>query len=303
MQKHGATLHTALVQWIRSVFQEGLVLTEDVTRFMESAFGTQDIVEVLQSTHDSETGPLLELLCFPDRELQIRFESRWGNYTFTADDHRAVTWKLCRPPLETVVKSLSGTVLGSIVLPAGVLESAVRRLQITWRPPQALAQVIDRCHSGKRGLSIRVQLRNARLPWHPEQLHLMELFLVKMPAGSDTFEESLTFLLTNLSELPPDGDVVDFLIAKKKFYFKSLCSAEDFERRRRSSNMETLMLQGARAAHGTIEGWQQGMRLIDVICRALFGRTWYFQRPAQGCLDVENDQLQKQIQNVIRFLA
>jgi hypothetical protein len=279
MKMHGAILHTALVQWIRSVYQEGLILTDDGVRFMESTFGTQDLTAVLEEAHDSETGPLLELLCFPDRELQTRFESRWGDCTFTEDDRSAITSELCRPPLETAVKSPSGTALGSIVIPPGVLEAVVRRLQITWRPPHALARAIARHFSGKRGLSIRVQLRNARLPWHPEQLRLMEMFLVKMPAGSDAFEDSLSFLLTILSELAPGGDIAGFLIAKKKFYFKSLCSAENFERRRRSSNMETLMLQGARAAHGSIEGWRQGMRMIDVICQSLFGRTWYFQRP------------------------
>jgi hypothetical protein len=85
--------------------------------------------------------------------------------------------------------------------------------------------------------------------------------------------------------------------------FKALCQTENFERRRRSSNMEIMILQGARAAHGDAEAWRHGMRMIDMICRDLFGGTRFFQRPGQDCLNVEHDKIQHQIQNVIRLPA
>ena len=108
---HGPILHTALVRWIRSVFQEGLVLTADVIQFMESVFGTQDIEAVLKEAHDCESGSLLELLCFPDRELRLRFERRWGGHAFTTGDQRTIISQLCRTPLHAVVKSTSGAAL------------------------------------------------------------------------------------------------------------------------------------------------------------------------------------------------
>jgi hypothetical protein len=303
MKMHGVILQTALVQWIRSVFQQGLVLNDDVIRFAESTFGTQDMMAVLEEAPDCETGPLLELLCYPDRELQIRFENRWGDYPFSEDDRSAITAQLCRAPLKTIIKSTSGTPLGPIVIPAFVLETSIQRLQLTRHPPAQLARAIAGHYSGKQGLVIRVHLRNTRLSWHGEQLRLMELFLTKMPAGTDDFEDCLVFLLSILAELMPGSDIVDFLIAKKMFYFKSLCQAENFERRRRTSNMEVLMLQGERASYGSIPTWRRRMRMIDGICRALFGRTRYFERPMQECLNLEYGTGKLQIQDFIRQLS
>jgi hypothetical protein len=125
MKMHGVILHTALVQWIHSVFQEGLVLTEDVARFMETAFGTQDIEGVLRNAQDSDTGPLLELLCSPDLELRIRFEAHWGGHSFTTGDQIAIISQLCRTPLNTVVKSTTGASLVAIDIPS--FQSAVPR--------------------------------------------------------------------------------------------------------------------------------------------------------------------------------
>jgi hypothetical protein len=303
MKMHSRHQPTALVQWIRSVFREGLVLTEEVARYMDSAFGTQDVGDVLANTPDSESGPLLELLCFPDRKLQLRYESRWGGNAFTADDQRAVIAELGRAPLPTAILSTSGDLLGTIEIPPFVLASVIHRLRITWQPPRRLAQALTRHYPPERQAAIRVCLRNAGLPWHAAQIRTMELFFEKMPAESDDFEAGLAFLISILSELAPEFGILDFLVAKKSFYFKALCRAERFDRRRRSSNMEIMMLQGARAAHGDAENWRHGMRMIDAICQALFGETRYFQRPESDCLNLEQGKIVQQIQNFIRILA
>ena len=46
--------------------------------------------------------------------------------------------------------------------------------------------------------------------------------------------------------------------------------------RRSAGNMEILMLQGARASHGTVAHWQRRMERIDHIAIALFGRSEVF---------------------------
>jgi len=303
MKMHSRNLPTALVQWIRSVFREGLVLTEDVARYMESAFGTQDVGDVLANTPDSDSGPLLELLCFPDRKLQLRYESRWGGNTFTAGDQRAIIVELSRAPLPAAVRSISGELLGTIEIPPFVLASVIHRLRITWQPPHRLARALTRHQSPECRSAIRVRLRNAGLPWHAAQIRAMELFLEKMPGGSNDFEACLAFLISILSELTPDCGMLDFLVAKKLFYFRALCRADRFERRRRTNNMEIMMLQGARAAHGDAGTWRRGMRMIDAICQALFGETRYFQRPELNCLELEDGPVQQQAQDAIRRLS
>jgi hypothetical protein len=296
-------LPTALTQWILEVFQEGLSLTQDVARFMESAFGTRDLGAVLSQTRDSEIDSLLELLCYPDTDLQIQFESRWGHYTFTADDLSAVVTLLGETALRARILSPAGTLLALIDIPPFALEAFVQRLNITWQPPPQLSSALAQHHRDERGLAAAVHLRNARLPWHEDQIRLMALYLGKMPPESEQFGTCLAFLISILSELLPGNDGYDFLIAKKFFYFQSLCRAEDFERKRRSSNMEIMILQGARAAHGSIDEWRRNMRQIDLICQALFGRTQFFQQPGEHCLDVENADAARQVQDVVRLLS
>jgi hypothetical protein len=296
-------LPTALTQWIREIFQGGLVLTDEVARFMESAFGTRDIGEVLSESRDSEIDSLLELLCFPDREIQIRFESRWGHCSVSADDLTAVVTRLGGTPLRTRIFSPAGTLLAAVDMPPFALEAFVRRLNITWQPPPQLSAALEQHRPDERGMAIRVHLRNARLPWHGDQISLMELFLGRMPPDSEQFETCLAFLISILSELMPGTGGHDFLIAKKFFYFQSLCRAEDFERKRQSSNMEIMILQGARAAHGSIDEWRRNMLHIDLICQALFGRTQFFQQPGEHCVDVEDADPARQIQDVLRLLS
>ena len=297
------TLQTDLTQWIRGVFRQGLVLSEDVARFMESAFGTRDLSAVLSESHDSEIDSLLELLCFPDLQLQARFESRWGRHAFTDDDLAAVLELMGAGPLRTAIMSPAGDRLAFVDMPPFALQAFVQRLKITWQPPPQLARVLEEHHPDDRGLTVRVHLRNAGLAWHAQQIRLMGLYLGKMPAEAEQFESGLVFLISILSELQPGGDGYEFLIAKKFFYFQSLCRAEDFERKRRSSNMEIMILQGARAAHGSIDQWRRYMRRIDLICQALFGRTEFFQQPGEHCLDVANSDPTRQIQDVMRLLS
>lgn len=296
-------LQTALIQWIQGVFQEGLVLSDDVVHFMEATFGTRELDAVLSETGDSEIDSLLELLCYPDRQLQLRFESRWGHFAFTANDLAAVVNLLGATALRTRIISPAGTLLATVDMPSFALEAFVQRLKITWQPPSQLARALERHHPDERGLAVRVHLRNARLAWHADQIRLMGLYLSKMPAESEHFENGLTFLISILSELAPGSDGYDFLIAKKFSYFQSLCRAEDFERKRLSSNMEIMILQGARSAHGSIEEWRRGMRRVDLICEALYGRTQFFQQPGEHCLDVETTDTDRQIQDVMRLLS
>ena len=297
------SLQTALVSWIHEIFREGIVLDDDVARFMNATFGTQDITAVLSETRDGEIDSLLELLCYPDKALQIRFESRWGRSVFEESDLAAVVRKLGAAPLRTDILSPEGTCLTTIDIPPFVLLTFVQRLNTTWRPPLQLAQVLELYPWDDRGLAVRVLLRNAGVQWNEAQISLMAHYLDKMSKASEAFETGLAFILSILSELEPGMDAFDFLVAKKFFYFQSLCRAEAFERKRRSSNMEIMILQGSRAAHGSIAQWRQNMQRIDLVCQTLFGRTQFFQQPEAHCLEVENVDTARQIQDVMRLMG
>lgn len=291
----------ALAEWISSVFNDGIILTDDLVRFLEATFGSQDIVEILAGDHDSEMDSFLELLCYPDFNTQLQYETLWGDRRFGSDDLAVIVTHLV--PQQATITTPSGDWLGAIEVPAFALEAFVCRLNITWRLPAPITWLQQDFRSRTPALKARVHLRNTPLQWHPAQINLINRFFEKMPIDSSAYETSLVFLLAILSELTPQQDGFEFLVGKKFFYFQSLCRAETFDRKRLASNMEIIMLQGARAAHGSIEQWRNHMRQIDLICQNLFGRTQFFQQPSEYCLDTTGkDNIQK-IQDMINLLA
>jgi hypothetical protein len=55
--------------------------------------------------------------------------------------------------------------------------------------------------------------------------------------------------------------------------------------------MEIMMLQGNRAAHGSISQWRLKMQHIDRICQVVFGRTQFFQQPNAQSIDSASIQI------------
>ncbi len=293
----------ALVQWIRSILTQGIILSDTVQHYMEATFGTTDLAAILASETGGELDSLQELLFFPDRDLQIRYESRWGNEHFSTKDLSAIQSLVGQQSLRaSIIQPGSATTL-TIKVPAFALQAFVDRLNLTWQPAPLIATALERHWPGKTGIRIRVHLRNARLIWHADQIRLMHHFCCKMPPDAEDVEDCLAFLLTLLSELAPQSDPFTFLIAKKYAFFQALCKAEDFDRRRHTSNMEILMLQGSRAAHGSIAQWRQQMRWIDRICNALYGRTHFFQQPDDHCMNLQKGDDAQLMQNIIRMLS
>jgi hypothetical protein len=101
---------------------------------------------------------------------------------------------------------------------------------------------------------------------------------------ADSDADYLACLDLVLSILGQAGESVDGygrLIAHKRFLSRSLQQARRFEALLRHSNMETLMLQGIRAPHVACEALMHEMRLIDLICRRVFGKTEAIDSPRE----------------------
>jgi hypothetical protein len=272
-------IHTALEAWLRRHLAHGIIVGEDVIGYLDTTFGTRDLAAVVGDEAASGVDTLLELLFYPDVRLQLKFEARWGQESFSESDRNAVIEALCsHPPTAHLFLPDTGSRL-DLPVPAFACRSFVERLHISRRLHPDLDEILKARPTDENRLMTRVQLRHARLEWHDEQVALMGKFLVRMPTSSQTFLTDLGFLISILPEMARGDDGYAFLVDKKLFYFNAMCDGEAFERKRAASNMEVLMLSGARAAHGNIEEWRRLMRRIDRICKALYGRTERFQPP------------------------
>jgi hypothetical protein len=269
----------ALGRWLRRQLEHGITVSEDVLDYLASTFGTRDLAAVAADADASEADSLLEMLFYPDSHLLLKFEARWGRESFSGRNREAIIDALCsHPPTAHLDLPDAGSPL-DLPVPAFACRAFVERLHICRGLHPDLDDILEAHPKSGDLLMIRVRLRHARLKWHDDQVALMGKFLNRMPASSQTFLTDLEFLISILPEMSGGDDGHTFLTGKKLFYFKALCGAEAFERKRAAGNMEILMLSGARSAHGNIEEWRQLMRRIDRICKALYGRTKHFQPP------------------------
>ena len=276
-----------LCDWLRTILDRGFHLETDLLTCLESTFGTWDPQALLADMESSEAASFLELIFFPDRATQLAYEVRWGLHFFSAASARALEELMVGTPVVCTLHMPDRNEPLRLAVPDFALRSFVQRLNITWQPPRMLLRALDTHLDDAHRPLVSVVLRHARLPWQPHQVDLMDLFLSKtVPAALD-FESDLTFLCSLLDELAPEQAPLDFLMAKKHFYFQALCKAQAFEQRLRAGNMEILMLQGARAAHGDVAQWRAWMRKVDRISTALFGSTRYFQEPLAVGLNLD----------------
>jgi len=258
-------------------------LDQDALSYMRTTFGTTDFAAIAQSAESTELDSLLELIFYPNAKMLAGFETHWGETVFTTTDKAATEDALLSDPPQTVLTDPAGGLetrwVMRLTVPGFALCSLLQRLEISWQPAARIAEALKRLPES-RFIAVRIRLRHANVAWNPGQVALTFCFLERFPPMDDDFEHCLDYLLSILSELPPQKDRQEdhyaFLCDKKYFCFQALCRAEAFERRRQQSSMELLMLQGERAAHGDIVLWREWMRLIDRINMVLFGRTEYF---------------------------
>ncbi|RJQ83944.1 MAG: hypothetical protein C4519_06015 [Desulfobacteraceae bacterium] len=279
--------HDDLAGWIRQVLQAPMRLDGALLDFVEETFGTADPSALSDDMDGSEAASFWELLFFPDQRLRLEFETHYGERAFSGAQAAALANELLREPITATLQTDVAPYACTVQVPAFVITALIERLKITWQAPQRLIDILRGTLTDRHRIEVRARLRQTRVRWHDGQISMIGHFLARMPAESNDFNPCLEFLLSHLGELRPVDAPFEFLVARKFFLFQSLCQHEAFEQRRRSRNMETLILQGARVAHGDSAQWRAGMRLVDRICTALYGRTHFFQRTADSCLEAE----------------
>ena len=293
----------ALARWARQVLQEGIRLDPSLSDHLEATFGSADLSAVLADATSSESASFLELLFFPDSAMRLDFECRFGNHIFSDREEADLVQSLVRSAVVAAIRVSGESSPLKFQVPDFALTAFVQRLNMTWQPTSPLGAMLARVAAPEALPRVRARLRQLRLSWHPVQIVLVERFLARFPWSEEDVDASFAFLTSILAEIEPDEEPFAFLVAKKYFYFQALCKAERFERLRQTSNMETLMLQGARVAHGSIAQWREQMRLTDRLCQLLYGKTRFFQQPAELALDAADQPADRQMSDLVRMFS
>jgi len=294
--------HQPILQWILKFLQSGIQLDQHLIEFAETNYGHVDISALLEQGDSSEAASFLDLVLQPSLSHRLEYESKFGRLKIDAQTVSALLKAI--ESEETNAAILIPGTIGPLFIkvPTEALVAFVHRLNITWSPPDGLADILSTGVDEVNRPYIRANLRQTRVVWHSRQIELVSQFLSRFPATSDDFHDCFAFILSVLDELAGNENLLAFLTAKKRFFYNALTKAIAFERRRSAGNMEILMMQGERAAHGSIDHWRSQMYRVDLICQSLFGYTPHLDQPITQHYEVQSNPDSLPVDEVMRIL-
>jgi hypothetical protein len=290
---------------LQKILCGGITLSSEVIHYIDSTFSNPTATELQAILHDDsncEKDSLVELLLFPDETMQLQLEALLERLRFQETDEKSVLDDLVQGPVQVAIRFPADR--GSLHLT--VTEDAacqiIRRLNISKHMNPDLLEVLNHYEDVNISNRIKVKMRNSRFSPTDENTEFLGLFFEKFDSQDNDIFECLEFALSFLDEPTIDNDIYRTLMAKKKFYFRSLQKAKQLDTQLQKHNMETLLAQGKRVVLIDQRDARNKMRIIDRIGRVVFGKTEYFEPLHNGEEHIEFGPHQN-VQDVIRILS
>jgi hypothetical protein len=296
-----------LVAEIRNILGNGITLSGDVIQYINSTFSNPTLEELqtlLLDDSNCEKDSLLELLFFPDESMQFQLEGLLETLRLRQLDESNVQNLLCREPLQAVFRFPDRSAILKLFLPQEVAPVLISRLHIAKHlDPKLCAAVNNHAASAVRN-RYKLKIRNSRFSSDVNKIQFLCDFFERMEPESHDFNECLDFALSLLDEINENTEVYRALMAKKKFYLRSLEKAKQMDVQLQKNNPETLLLEGKRVILVDKADARKKMLIIDRISRAVYGKTEYFEdfHLAEDHLEVRLDQ-DRDIQDIIKQLS
>ena len=294
-----------LANKIRKILGSGITLGDDVAHYIDSTFSNPTIEEVqaiLQDDSNCEKDPLMELLFFPDETMQLELEEMLESFRLGKPDEDKVSDVLCRESLRVLMHLPEDRGTINLVLSHEVSPGFIARLHISKHLDEILREVINKRAEEDAAKGYKVKIRNSRFLPDEKKIHFLCEFFEKLDPQSHDFNVCLDFALSFLDELKQDQDLYPALMAKKRFYLRSLQKAKKLETQLEKSNLETLLSQGKRVILVDKADARKKMLIIDRISRAIFGKTEYIENlhPDGNPIELRSDH---DIQDIIKTLS
>ena len=278
-----------LAERIVKILRKGIHLNSDVMHFIDSTFSSpcvNELEKIIADNSNCERDSLIELIFFPDEEIQTKLEDLLESHNFYREDEKKVLDYLCSGQIESTIHFPDNKGALSAKMPCGAAGRFLTRLNIQKKIDKRISAAIDRDVSEKLKISVRVKLRNTVNEFAENKMFFLCDFFQKMEDESGDFLECFDFILSFLDETEKPSDLFSALMDKKRFYFKNLQRAEKFRQQLEKANMETMILQGVKVPYISIEDEKRKMELIDKISLSVFGRTEYLEN-AHQCIELQ----------------
>jgi hypothetical protein len=264
--------------------ENGGRLTEATLAYIETALfppAADRLIAFLTDESDCERDSLLDLIFSPDQSLQVDLEPLLASAGFSCEDEAAVYDRLMARSICAPVTLPDGRPLAGVRVPDLVKSQYLARLNITWQPDPRVASAIESGVSAQLRPTVMVRLRNAGLRLPSGARVFMCRFFERMADSDPDYLDGLDLVLAILETAGQEADAYDLLADRKRCLFRGLQQIRRFETLLRQSNMETLMLHGIRAPHASPGELMHHMRLIDLICFSIFGKTETIEPPME----------------------
>ena len=276
-----------LAERIVKILKEGIHLNSDVMHFIDSTFSSpciNELEKIIANHSDCERDSLIELIFFPDEEIQAKLEDLLESHNYCREDEKKILDYLSSRHIESTIHFPDNKGALSVKMPNEAAGRFLARLNIHKKIDKRIYAAIGTCVSEKLKISVSVKLRNTVNEIAENKIFFLCDFFEKMEDESDDFLECLDFILSLLDEAENTSNLFSAFMDKKRFYFKNLQRAEKFRQQLEKGNMETMILQGVKVPYINIEDETRKMELIDKISLSVFGRTEYFE-DSRPCIE------------------
>ena len=274
----------ALADEIKKILSKGIDLSSEVIHYIDSTFSNPTPTEletILNDDSNCEKDSLMELLMFPDETMQLQLESLLESHRFQQADEQSVLKALLQKPVKVIIRIPGDGEFLHLGVTEGVACQFISRLNISKRLNSSLLEVLNNYEDEAIRDRIKVKLRHSQFSPTVEKINFLRLFFEKFDSQDIDIFECLDFALSFIDEPTINKDLYQTLMAKKKFYFRSLQKAKHLEIQLQKQNVETLLAQGKRVVQIDQRDARKKMQIIDRISRTVFGKTEYF-TPYQG---------------------
>ena len=294
-----------LADKILEILDEGLPLSDQVIQYIDSTFSNPTIEalkNILQDDSNCEKDSLVELLFFPDENIQVQLEEFLEDNSFEGEDEEKVLNYLCQRPLVVSFHFPEKRGSFNLEISMAIAHQFVKRLKISTQIDRKLVSTIKKKVGQKHRNRFTVKIRNSRFVATDKALWLLRTLFEKWDTQTSDALKCTDFILSFLEEINQDADIYGALMKKKRFYLKHLKRTEKFEEQLLKTNMETLMLKGKVAAYIDKKEARENMEIIDRISRTVFGKTEYY----EALLNVEENiefRSVRDIDNIIKTLS
>jgi hypothetical protein len=259
---------------IQQLLARGLILSDDVQHYCESALGAADpesVTELFQQADDSELASFLELVFFPDQEIKVCLEPELEHQTFQPGDETVIAELLVSalPVIQVYFPDSSKAI--PVPLSPTSAENFLTRLRLRHGPPDELLRTIARTCPRQQGLQIQALLRSSRIEFSRPNIQFLQTFLEGFSIEFSRFFDYLDFAIDFVDELGGQTDFKTGLIEKKIHLEQALNKADMLQKQMRSLPMEALLMQRQSILSLNREELLDRLRIVNDLCAVILG--------------------------------